>query len=107
MAGVVADSGKAKAGDVLHVDVVNAAVEATIVGAHGTAIVVVGGRRQPDFDVCRALAARLYVHLHLANVELGGEGITAVRVGLAVWCVDCDVGIVRGTCHAVEGPVGG
>lgn len=107
VSGVVANSGKAKARDVLHVDVVDAAVDAAIVGAHGAAIVVVFGRRKPDFDIGLALAARLHVHLHLANANLGGEGITTLRVGLAIWGVDGDIGLVRGAGQAVEDPVAG
>lgn len=106
VASVVANGSKTKTRDVGHVDVVDATVEATVVGAHGTAIVVIT-LRKPDLHVGGRDTAGLNVHGNLANVDLGGERVATLSVGLAIGSVDGLVCRKLNTLKAVDGPVAG
>ena len=106
MAGVVTNGSETKARDVGHVDVVDATVETTVVGAHGAAIVVVA-LGKPDLHVGGRDTAGLNVHGNLADVDLGGERVATLGVGLAIGSVGSLVRGKRNTLEAVDGPVAG
>lgn len=106
VAGVVTDGSETHAGNVLHVDVVDATVESAVIGAHAAAIVVVA-LGKPDLHVGFGVATGLDVHRDLADVDLGGERVATLRVGLAIGSVGSGVGRDGNTLKAVHSPVAG
>jgi hypothetical protein len=106
VAGVVTNGSETKTRDVGHVDVVNATVETTVVGAHGAAIVVVA-LGKPDLHVGGRDTAGLDVHGNLADVDLGGERVTTLGVCLAIGSVRSLVRGEIGALKAVDSPVAG
>jgi len=78
---VVTDRGKAEAADILHINVVHATIQSTVVSAHGAAVpcggVTVG---KPDLHVCGGGGAGGNIEGDTAQVKLGSErGTTADR----------------------------
>ena len=106
VAGVVTNGGETHAGNVFHVNVVNATVETAIVGAHRAAIVVVAIGK-PDLHVGGRYTAGLDVHGDLADVDLWSEGVTALSIGLAIGSVGGAASGERNTLEAVDCPVAG
>jgi len=106
VAGVVTNGGETKTRDVRHVDVVDATVKTTVVGAHGAAIVVVA-LGKPDLHVGGRDTAGLNVHGNLADVDLGGERVATLGIGLAIGSVGSLVRGERNTLKTVDGPVAG